>query len=47
MANSSDITFKEFYIQIMFWKLKSCPLRPYPKVELILLYFKKILFIHV
>lgn len=22
MANISDITFKEFYIQVIFWKLK-------------------------
>lgn len=33
MANSSDTTFKEFYIQIIFWKLK---LSIDPQVELIL-----------
>lgn len=36
MANSSDTTFKEFYIQIIFWKLKL--FTQDPQVELILLY---------
>lgn len=34
MANSSDTTFKEFYIQIIFWKLKLST--EDPQVELIL-----------